>query len=385
MLHLLIKILRLFIKPQNNFIIYHSFPDVSDNSFSLFCYIINNQKEFKNIWLVNDNEIHKFHRTIANYTNSKNYKIYQKKSFSGIYYYCKSKFIFHTHGIFNNIPLSKKQININLWHGMPLKNIGHLDNNKTVPTSNYVIATSKLFQKIMSQAFSVKLENVLITGQPRNDFIFTDNYSLLDVIDCEKNSFEKTVLWMPTYRKSIVGDVRIDGELTKMNDFLEESFLMKLNAFFAGVKTACFIKLHPMDFMEVKNFKKYSNLFFLNNKHFEKKGIPLYAVLNNTDLLLTDFSSIYIDYLLLDKPMAFLVSDFHQYSNSRGFVFDNPKEVMPGEIITNNGELVSFLKLFFTERKDVFQQERIKVKQLFHDQNNKFSEHVFNKIIKNNV
>jgi CDP-glycerol glycerophosphotransferase len=381
----LIKILRLIIEPKKKFITYHSFPDFSDNSFSFFCYVINNHKEFKNIWLINDPDKHKFQKVIAKHTSFTNYKIVKKKSVAGLYYYLKSRYVFHTHGVFNNIPLSEKQINVNLWHGMPLKKIGYLDTNKTVPKSNYVISTSKLFQEIMSKAFSIDLDHVLISGQPRNDLIYTNNGTLLDLINKEKKDFDKVVLWMPTYRKSIIGDVRIDGELETINGFLNENYLSKLNLFFESINSVCFVKLHPMDFMDVKDFGKYSNLYFLNNDHFEEKGISLYSILHHTDLLLTDFSSIYIDYLLLDKPMAFLVSDFKQYSKSRGFVFENPIEYMPGEIIKKKEDLIPFLENIFIKKEDLFKEERINIRDVFHEPKSNFSENVFNTIFKNNV
>lgn len=381
----LIKFLRLFIKPEKSLILYHSFPDFSDNSFSFFCYIINNHKEFNNIWLVNDNDKDKFHRLISKYTQSKKYKILKKKSILGFYYYCKSKYIFHTHGMFNNLSLSKEQVNINLWHGMPLKKIGHLDGNLLVPESNYVISTSILFQKIMSKAFSLKLENVLISGQPRNDLMFENKFNLLDLLSKNKNDFEKIILWMPTYRKSKIGDIRTDGELEKFNDFLEDFFLIKLNSYLNSINSVCIIKLHPMDFMDVKNFKNYTNLFFVNNEDFENKGISLYSVLHSADLLLTDFSSIYIDYLLLNKPIAFLVSDYNQYSNSRGFVFENPLEFMPGQIIENNESLIPFLEDILIKKKDLFFEKRQEVTNLFHDVKKDFSKNIFNTIFVKNV
>lgn len=381
-LNYLIKVLRLFICPQNNFIVYHSFPDFSDNSFSFFCYVINTHKEYKNIWLITNSDKLRYNKLIANYTESSNYLIIRKKSLLGIYYFCRSKYVFFTHGLFNDIKLSKKQVNINLWHGMPLKNIGHLDHNNRVPKSNFVIATSTFFQEIMSRAFLIKKENVLITGQPRNDFLLSKNYSLQDLVNKNNFDFNKTVLWMPTYRKSIIGDVRKDGESERMNDFFEENYLFKLNEFFLSIKSICFIKLHPMDYLDVNDFNTFSNVVFLNNSSFEEKGISLYSVLQKTDLLLTDFSSIYIDYLLLNKPIGFLISDFEQYSNSRGFVFENPKEFMPGEIITNKNELIPFIEKVLFSKQDDFEEKRIITRNIFHVPRTKFSENVFNTIFK---
>ena len=75
-------------------------------------------------------------------------------------------------------------------------------------------------------------------------------------------------------------------------------------------------------------------------------------------MLLTDFSSIYIDYLLLNKPIGFLISDFEQYSNSRGFVFKNPKEFMPGEIITKRDELIPFIEKVLCLKQDDFEEKK---------------------------
>lgn len=381
-LEYLIKTLRLFIRPQNNFIIYHSFPDFSDNCFTFFSYVLKNHKEYKNIWLISKRDKDKYNKLLANYAPSLDYLIVRKKSFLGLYYFCKSKYVVFTHGLFNDINLSKKQININLWHGMPLKNIGHLDNNTRVPKSNFVIATSSLFQDIMSKAFLIKSENVVITGQPRNDLIFTKKHSLFDLVCKTHTDFDKTVLWMPTYRKSVIGDVRKDGDLEGINQFYEEKYLIKLNKFFLSTNSICFIKLHPMDYLDTNDFKVYTNLVFLNNTNFEEKGISLYSVLQKTDLLLTDFSSIYVDYLLLNKPIGFLISDFDQYSNSRGFVFEDPKEMMPGEIITDKKELIPFLQKTLFKNQDNFKEERIKIRDIFHEPKNNFSENVFNTIFK---
>jgi CDP-glycerol glycerophosphotransferase (TagB/SpsB family) len=376
-----INILRFFFKTNKKYIVYSSFPDVSDNSFALFCYSINNDKTKKNVWLVNNiNNKKNYLKLISNYTKETNFLIIKKKSLLGFYYFCKAKYIFHTHGLFNTLTLSKKQININLWHGMPLKNIGFLDANKnTVQKSNYVIVTSNIFKEILSKAFKHKKKYVLVLGQPRNDFMFTKKYSLHDLIDTSFKKPKNSILWMPTFRESKIGDIRKDGERKKMNDFLTHDYLKTLNLYLKKTETVCYIKLHPMDYMDVTDFENYSNIYFINNSCFEKKGISLYSVLSSADLLLTDFSSIYIDYLLLDKPIGFVFSDYDEYFNSRGFIFENPKKYMPGEIITDRKNLIPFLENTFTEEKDFYKEKRKEINNLFNEQKTNFSKRVFDR------
>ena len=103
------------------------------------------------------------------------------------------------------------------------------------------------------------------------------------------------------------------------------------------------------------------------------------------DLLLTDFSSIYIDFLLLNKPIGFVISDFSEYLNSRGFVFEEPKNFMPGEIVTNTKELISFINDVIKNQKDDHNQKREEIKNIFHDVASDFSKKVFDKLITEHV
>ena len=91
----------------------------------------------------------------------------------------------------------------------------------------------------------------------------------------------------------------------------------------------------------------------------EKFNIQLYSLLGSVDILLTDFSSIYIDYLLLNRPIGFVAADFYEYSNSRGFVFDNPNDYMPGAKISSLKELKTFLHSTLILNQDPYLKNRI--------------------------
>ena len=366
---------------QKKSIVYHSFPDFSDNSFAAFVYASENLPDPQAIWLVDKIEnIEKGRLLIKNYTKTTKTIIVKKKSIKGFFYYLSSDIIFHTHGLYNFFGLIPNQKKINLWHGMPLKTIGYLDNpkSKNVQISNYHVATSPFYQKIMSQAFGVPTNRVLTVGQPRNDFFLKKIKSIHSLFDDNK-IFDKTLLWMPTYRKSFIGDIRTDGNPSE-DIFFSTKNLVKINALLRRFNAICYIKFHPMD-IRVKNFRKHlSNIRFLTNELFEAKSINLYSVLNSVDLLLTDFSSVYIDFLLLDKPIAFVFSDFEMFKKTRGFIFANPEKFMPGEKITNQEELLFFLKRFLKNDTDDYKEFRQKVMKKFHTQNKDFSKTLFKSI-----
>jgi len=88
---------------------------------------------------------------------------------------------------------------------------------------------------------------------------------------------------------------------------------------------------------------------------------------------------------LLDKPIGFVFSDFKEYFDSRGFVFDRPLDIMPGEVINSVEELQLFLNKLFVEKQDNFIEQRKSVKEKFHEDTSDFSKRVFNKLIQANA
>ena len=372
-----------FFSKSENKIVYHSFPDFSDNSFAAFVYASNNLKTFRNIWLVDNYESKvKYMQLTANYTNNKNFTIIKKKSILGFFHYFTANIIFHTHGLYNFLGLIPKQKKINLWHGMPIKRIGYLDdpNHRNVQKSNFNTATSEFYQHILAKAFRVSEAEVLILGQIRNDFLFTNKFTIHNLFD-DNNFYTKTILWMPTYRKSIIGDIRLDGEIDTDNDFFNEENLMRTNVLLKRNNAMTYVKLHPMDFRTISSFKTYSNIRFINNSSFEDKGINMYSTFKSVDILLTDFSSIYIDFLLLDRPIGFVFSDFEAFKNSRGFLFSDPLKFMPGEIITTMRNLEEFLTRTIVNNEDDYTSKRSEIKNKFHKHDDNFSKILFDKIM----
>jgi CDP-glycerol glycerophosphotransferase (TagB/SpsB family) len=276
----------------------------------------------------------------------------------------RSKYVFFTHGLFGGSRISKQHCVVNLWHGMPLKKIGLLGNTEVVQNSKYAIATSIFYQEIMASALGVEKQNVLIVGQPRNDLMFKNN-NCLEKLGLLNNKGDKIILWTPTFRQSVIGDIRVDGLST--NDFpvIKSSELVKLNEFLSSIKSFMIIKLHPMDILNNNVFNNYSNIRIIKKDELEFYNCQLYSLLGKIDILLTDFSSIYIDYLLLNRPIGFVVDDLSEYSNSRGFIFDHPEKYMPGKKISTLDELKDFLYSSIVLKEKFFLNEHNQVNMKF--------------------
>ena len=255
-------------------------------------------------------------------------ELVKKLSLVGISHLLTARYIYYTHGLlsFFRIISSKKQLVVNLWHGMALKNIGLLDGKSNPPQCHKTICTSKFFQKIHAKAFGMKQEDVLITGLPRNDILTkqTTNAKLLTI----KENYSNCYVWLPTYRKSEEGDIRVDGDTS--NIFCFESFdYFKLNKILSEKNELLIIKPHPMAVLDVFE-EKLSNIKIINEHWLTNKDTTLYELLSISDALWTDYSSVFVDYLVTNKPILFIVPDLDAYRNSRGFTFDIKQITLPG-------------------------------------------------------
>ena len=147
---------------------------------------------------------------------------------------------------------------------------------------------------------------------------------------------------MPTYRKSIVStEMREDGKYEDGKiGFFNATELGELNKELRKIENLLIIKLHPMDALQKYKFENYSNILILKQEDFHYQ---LYPLLGKCDFLITDFSSVWVDYELCNKPMAFVVEDFENYKSSRGFTLDNLLDVLPGTLLKSQEELLNFI------------------------------------------
>ena len=78
--------------------------------------------------------------------------------------------------------------------------------------------------------------------------------------------------------------------------------------------------------------------------------------------LITDFSGVYIDYLLVNKPMCFFLPDMAEYKESRGFAVESLEDYLPGKIVLDFSKIKDFIN-----ENDEWKLERKKLRKLFHD------------------
>ena len=272
--------------------------------------------------------------------------IKNKNIFSGIFAYLTSKYVFYSFGGMRIKP-SKKQIVVNLWHGIPLKKVGKLNSNdKTLQNEQindftYVLVPSEFFSNIYKNAFGCNDEQLLISEQPRNYFLFKKN-NVINKLGIKKENFNKVILWMPTFRISKDGRFKdTDNKTETMLPLLDTiDKINEFDNFLAEHNILVVLKVHG--YSVVPDFE-CKNIIVVTNEMITAANIFLYEFIKDFDALITDYSSVYFDYLLLERPIGFIVDDFNEYKNKRGFTVEDPLSIMPGEHITNYNELKGFI------------------------------------------
>lgn len=367
-----------YITPKNkNKIVFISGPDYSDNSRALYEHM-QKKNEYKNIWLVKNDEIFK-------QLKNRKIKVYKTKSIKGLILFFTSKYIVSNQNNLLSIK-SRKQIYISLWHGMPLKNIHFLDDNIDIDSLKYnekidfTIATSKLMKLAMSSAFNIKASNVLITGQPRNDALLQKNDCLSRLIEIQKSDFDKIAFYLPTYRSGVG---RNDGLMTNENLInLNRYDEIKLNEYLKLKKILLVVKLHPVEENKIEK-KSYSNIKIIDSKEMNLQLVDLNQIISESDLLITDYSSVFFDYLIMNKPILFLDTDKNEYSKNRGFIFDNVEFWRPGPKVNNLESFICEVNNLLSDKK-YFKKERDSINSLINTYyDDKSSERVYQKIFKN--
>lgn len=331
-----------------------------DNSETLFHYLVEHEyhKEYKIVCVVDQPERYKEYF-------EKNIKFVSLKGALGTIFTAKYNFF---HGEMLAIKPTKKQIWVNYWHGTPLKKINHMLHKLgeyDYDFFTYLTAAEKKFMPIMAEAFNCNSNKVILCGHPRNDYLFSKEDELKK-LSIEKEKYQKIILWMPTYRKSRDGSI-VDTKENYLENgalpiFHSDEKVKELNDFLKKNQSFLIVKFHPAQDLKDFHYHDMSNIKFISNQYLIEHKIVLYKVVKDADCLITDYSSIFFDYLLLDRPIGFTLEDMDSYEDNRGFVFENPLDYMPGEKIEDEDDFKSFI-LNCLEGIDDYKKERAEVNE----------------------
>ncbi|MDA9120129.1 CDP-glycerol glycerophosphotransferase family protein [Opitutales bacterium] len=367
-LNFCVALLKIFsIKPTHIAFVSKSF--VGNNLKAL---LVESSANKNNTILLTDNEYQRYEFSKISVQTKKLH------SFSGFWALARAQKIVQDQGDFThplNLLLSKQE-KIQMWHGVPLKKLNRLFGI----TYDWMISTSDYVNESSLKSV-IDAKNYSNLGYPRNDLLLKD-HSVRDLVLCDrelygraKNAFvtkkQKVIVYMPTHRESATS-------IGKARSYLMPLDFESLNTFCSENNFLMVVKLHPFVMQFQSDFSPpegYSNVYFHSTQG------DIYPLLKYTDLLITDYSSIYFDFLLLDRPVIFYDYDYEEYSSNMGGFFYNYQENAPGEH-ANKQDLLHKAILNSVNFPDNYSYARLQCRKKFFTYNDaKSSERILKQIL----
>jgi CDP-glycerol glycerophosphotransferase (TagB/SpsB family) len=342
-----ISIVNKIIPKRRNKILFYSPSGLADNNKHLFEYLIANQYNMRYEIVVTTSE-----RKIYPYAN-----VRSVGQFRAFLEYLTSSYIYYSHGMIPMIP-SKKQIAVQMWHGISFKGYdGHIFKPiaERLPFT-YVFASNEFFVPIVAQKFSCDLLHIYICGHPRTDVFYNTD------VKYNLGTYAKIVIWLPTFRQSAIQNYT-DSLQKGIIPIFTDNELVQLNATLRERDILLIVKIHPVQVIYSMGQYMYTNLWIFTDDEFHAKGYELYRLLRQADALITDYSSVFYDYLLLDRPIGFTVDDVEEYGKKRGWAVENPNELKPGKRIANQSDFYEFLDDLILKR-DLYENSRKMINEL---------------------
>lgn len=230
---------------------------------------------------------------------------------------------------------------IDLFHGIPLKKIMYDDEvgGKMLTKSQrvhevltrralrdyYVFSSSDTVSQSIRTAFRVDDKHILRYGLPRNDAFFDESLRKIKFSELE---YKYVISYLPTHRNVGKTPIPIDKlfNLKKLDEFCRENAILFV------------IKKHFYHNSEKTDLKGYTNIVDLTGQSYDTQELMF-----NSDVLITDYSSCYIDYLLLNRPIVFYSYDLEDYLKTDREMYYRYEDVAPGEICTDYMQLYDAL------------------------------------------
>ncbi|MCY9178660.1 CDP-glycerol glycerophosphotransferase family protein [Bacillus inaquosorum] len=331
--------------PRNNkLILFESYSgkQFSCNPRAIYEYLQENkdQYDYKLIWSIDKRYLSALDGVDAAYI--------KRFSLKWIWYMATAKYWITNSRLPLWIPKPKNTLYVQTWHGTPLKKLANDMDEVHMPGTttekykqnflqeaskwDYLISPNAYSTGIFKRAFQFK-KQILETGYPRNDILYSLNKeSLINKVKQELGIGEdkKIILYAPTWR---------DNEFKKVGQYkFKLQFDLEEMKRELGDSVVILLRMHYL-VSEKFNLRKYKD--FVKDVSLYKDIRDLYLI---SDLLITDYSSVFFDYMNLKKPIVFFVYDLPAYRDSiRGFYFDFQQKT-PGNLVQTSEELIKTVK-----------------------------------------
>ena len=355
-------------KKEKTILFYESTPDYMNN-YELMRYMVREgyDKKYKIYYFPNIKEESNLGEEYKRVVFSNNLAL-------AFYLFLTSRVVFLDTGNMRMVP-SKKQAVLYMDHGLPFKLAGRLVKtfDKTFPKDrimpvNYFLSSSKAFDSMYCKAYNLKQNQLLRCGRPRTDAFYKKECHL-NKIGIEKENYNKIIMWMTTYRITNNGRTCDTKDkkwsATNLPILVHMQKIQEINQYLKEQGYLLVIKIHASSIFDKNSIQELSNIRLLLDRDIVSKGIQIYDILKDFDALVTDYSSVFLDFLIVDKPMVFITDDYKDFDRLHGFFFKKPLAIMPGPKVNTYKELIEELSML-DRNKEIYEKKRQRLRDICH-------------------
>lgn len=348
---------------SENTVLYESFwgRGFVDNPYAIFLEL-SGRREFsylKHIWVIDDFEENQL--ALEKWQGRRNVLFVKFGTTEYVEFLATAKYLVNNTTFQSYFAKREGQVYINTWHGTPIKAMGYRVPEGSFASANvvrnflgadYLLAANSHMVKMYLDDY--KLEGIyqgeiLEEGYPRNDLLYKtpveDVKNKLAAYGIQLNGGRKTILYAPTWREDCSGSAVVNpGELLDVKERLEAAL--------GEDEYQILIKPHQLVYRQLKDLPEYKGLLVPASMDANE----LMAV---TDILISDYSSIFLDYMVLDRPIFFYIPDLEDYQEGRGLDFSIDE--LPGPASSELGDIIEGIQKIDDVRKqyqDVYQAVR---------------------------
>lgn len=301
---------------------------ISDNTKAFYDYVNLHYPDIEKIWVVNDPEKHHLDGC----------KFVRRNSLKSLKYITTAKVAVMNQGYgdFNALNFLGNCYSVQLWHGIAwkkfvLESMPELTKHKRklfVYSNSYslYLAPSEKYKKVLLSAFATDESKVVMTGLPRNEALFDEDFcrkcreEVQERFSLNKN--EKIIVYMPTFR----------DKTDEVFSFFSDDVYEKVSKIGEELGFVVLEKSH------YKNSDTAST--GSRERIVSALGMDANTLLASADMLITDYSSCFFDFLIRKKPIIHYVYDYDYYKNTdRGLIYEID-EVAAGDVAYNLDELL---------------------------------------------
>jgi CDP-glycerol glycerophosphotransferase len=310
-------------------ILYESFhgKNMSDSPYAIFRKLMKDPRfsDYHHVWALND-----LKSCPEEYLELPNVEFVTINSDAYLRYLSSCKYLLNNTSFPPYYIKKEGQLYVNTWHGTPLKTLGkdmmgtigqHKNLMRNFLQTDFMIHPNQFTADKMIDSHDMRgiyQGKIAVSGYPRIDLVL-ENHNIKQRLGLDEN--KKIVLYAPTWRGE-VGNV--SGEIDKI---IEDMTTLEKSV---GKEYTVLLKVHSLMQKYVKEKKVKLNL--------APDNLDTNELLSVVDILITDYSSVFFDFMVTKRPIIFYAYDQRKYKKDRGFYLD--LKDMPGPICREISEVI---------------------------------------------